>query len=255
MKIFNWFFTFILISISISNSKAAIITLRSDIWCPYTCNPKSDKPGFMIEIAQEVFKKKGHTIQYGVTTWPRALSDVRSGKYDGLVGCSRVEVDDFAVPETATGTLINYFWTKADSTWTYKNKDSLAGKKFGIVNDYVYGNEVDNLVKEDNQSFKKVAGEYPLYRLIRMAEEKRIDGFVENPIVLKYTLKELKKSDKTFRIASSNIANDPDLHIAFAPNKPHSREYAKILNEGMIELRKNGRLKEILAKYGLTDWK
>ena len=30
------------------------ISLRADLWCPYTCDPQAKNPGFMIEIAKEI---------------------------------------------------------------------------------------------------------------------------------------------------------------------------------------------------------
>ncbi len=88
-----------------------------------------------------------------------------------------------------------------------------------------------------------------------MTEAKRLDGFIENPLVLEYNLKLMKKNIKKFKAVGPNLANDPDLFISFAPGHPKSKEYAKILDLGMVEMRKSGRLKAILAKYGLQDWK
>ena len=88
-----------------------------------------------------------------------------------------------------------------------------------------------------------------------MTESKRLDGFIENPLVLEYNLGLMKKDIKKFKAVSPNLANDPDLFISFAPGHPKSQEYAKILDLGMAEMRKSGRLKVILARYGLKDWK
>lgn len=44
--------------------QADVVTLRADQWCPYNCVPGSDRPGYMIEIAREVFGRAGHQIDY-----------------------------------------------------------------------------------------------------------------------------------------------------------------------------------------------
>lgn len=43
--------------------------------------------------------------------------------------------------------------------------------------------------------------------------------------------------------------------IAFSPVNPKSREYAAILDRGMAEMRASGRLRQILQRYGVKDWK
>ncbi|AUN98193.1 hypothetical protein C0V70_08750 [Bacteriovorax stolpii] len=235
-------------------AKDKVISMRSDIWCPYACDPKSDHPGFMVEIAREVFKKKGYTIDYDVMNWARVLSDVKIGEYDAVIGASRADVREFVIPQVPTGILVNYFWALKDSRWSYKDEGSLDYVSVGTVNDYSYGDEIDKLVKKKHKSIKEVSGESPLLRLIQMTESGRLMAFVENPLVLGYNMKKLNKDKKIFKAVSKNLANDPDLFIAFSPSNPKSKEYAKILDEGMEELRKSGKLKEILLRYGLSDW-
>jgi polar amino acid transport system substrate-binding protein len=245
-----------LFSLSTFNSlHAEVITMRTDLWCPYACDPKSVRPGFMVEIAREVFQKHHHTINYDVMNWPRAVADVKSGKYDALVGCSKTDVKGFVIPKIPTGIMESYYWTLKADPWFYKGMDSLKSKKIGVINDYTYGEAVDSLIQKKNPAFVEVSGQDPLIRLIHMTEFKRIDGFVENPLVLYYNLENIKKDKTIFKISSPDMASDPDLFIAFSPLNPKSKEYARILDEGMVEMRRSGKLKLILAKYGVLDWK
>ena len=237
-----------------SVARADEIKLTSDLWCPYACEPTSDKPGFMIEIAKEIFKSKGHTVRYELINWARAIKDTKAGKYDGIVGASKADVPGFVVPSIPTGKLENYYFTLRSNQWTYKGVESLKKVKMGVINDYSYGEEVDKQVAKKNPSITVISGNDALKRMIQMTEAKRLDGFVENPMVLYYTLMELKKNVQDYRPSSPNLASDPDLFIAFSPKKSTSVKYAKILDEGVQELRKNGKLKEILKKYGLNDW-
>jgi hypothetical protein len=41
-----------------------VITVVTDDWCPYSCTPGSEYPGYMIEVAAEIFKKAGYQIKY-----------------------------------------------------------------------------------------------------------------------------------------------------------------------------------------------
>lgn len=235
--------------------KADEINLSSDLWCPYTCEPESSLPGFMIEIAQEVFKKHGHTIKYQKLSWARALADARVGRIDGAVGASRKEVDGFVIPQVANGNLLNYFYTLSSNPWFYKDEKSLYKKTFAVINGYSYGAVVDKLIEKKHPSFKSMAGDDVLTRMIQMTTTKRIDGFVEDPAVLSFSLKKRNLKNSYFKIASPNMATDPELFIAFSPKNPKSKEYARLLDEGMNDLRKSGKLKEILNKYSVKDWK
>ena len=45
-----------------------------------------------------------------------------------------------------------------------------------------------------------------------------------------------------------------DVFASFSPKKKKSKEYAKILSEETIKMRKDGRLQVLLDKYGIKDW-
>jgi polar amino acid transport system substrate-binding protein len=209
----------------------------------------------MIEIAQEIMLKHGHKINYEIMNWSRAIAEVKLGKYDAIAGANRSVLEGFTIPRVSSGANENYIWTLNDSLWTYENESSLQEINLGVVNAYSYGEEIDKPIAKKGKNIIKVAGSNPLPRLIQMTESHRIMAFVENPFVLSYTLKNLKKAPTFFKSVSKNISNDPDLFIAFSPMNKNSLLYTKLMDEGISELRKNGRLKVILKKYGLTDWK
>src|SRR5690349_12435671 len=103
LKIFSIF-----LLISSGQILADEIKLTSDLWCPYACEPNSDKPGFMVEIAKEVFSSKGHTVKYELLNWARAIKATRIGRFDGIVGASRSDVQDFEIPKMAAGYMENF---------------------------------------------------------------------------------------------------------------------------------------------------
>src|SRR5688500_5622382 len=82
---------------------ADAITLRADEWCPYNCAADSDKPGYGIEIAKEIFAKAGHTVEYKTLAWPRALEECRNGTVAAVIGTSHEESPDFVFPEQDVG--------------------------------------------------------------------------------------------------------------------------------------------------------
>jgi len=255
MKTYQFFF--LLFVTSTSSGFADTITLRADTWCPYTCSPESDRPGFMIEIAKAVFEPAGHKIDYSLMNWARAVSETKKGKFNAVVGANTADVPGFILPKSPQGMSVNYFWTPKDSTFTYNGIESVKGKKVGVINGYSYGgDELDKPIANHHPSFVVLPGDDALVKLIKMTDAKRIDAFVENPYVLEYLLStEQTQFQNKFKAVSKNIVSEPELYIAFSPEKAESKKYAQMLTEGMKQLRKSGKLKSILQKYKIKDWK
>ncbi|AHZ86300.1 hypothetical protein Bb109J_c0958 [Bdellovibrio bacteriovorus] len=234
--------------------RADVISFRSDFWCPYVCNPDSETPGYMVEIARAVFEKQGHKVQVKLSNWVRAIKDTRSNRVQGLMGCSVVDAPDFIYPKKSLGLMKNAYFVPKNSTWTYKGRPSLQGMKIGVINGYTYGDSVDSLIRSRHRSFIPFSGDRPLEQVIRMMQAGRLDGFIENPVVLQYTSVSAKITMENMKIGGWVENHDPALYISFSPNNPKSQEYAEILSRGVEELRRSGELQRILMKYNLKDW-
>jgi polar amino acid transport system substrate-binding protein len=241
---------FFLFSIS---TQAAVITLSSDVWCPYACVTTNSHPGYMVELAQLIFEKHGHQIEYKITNWTRSIEDTRTNKSTGVIGASHSDAPDFIFPQNSSGVMLNFIWTKADSNWFFTNKSDLRHKTIGIIKDYAYGDLIDNLRKLGHPSLIKFSGNNALERMIKMLETNRLDGFVENEVVLKY-MSTKNQIPFAWKKASVDLASDPRIYIAFSPNEKKSAEYADLFSKGIAEMRKNGELQKILLKYNVKDW-
>jgi polar amino acid transport system substrate-binding protein len=252
-KLFMLFFILAFATHLFANSQT--ISIRTDLWCPYACDPKSDKPGYMVEIAKEAFSAHGIKINYDVLNWARSLSDTKLGLYDAVVGASRSDVKGFILPKNPSGKNLNHYFVLKESDWKYKNSQSLDGKKIGVINDYTYGDEIDRFVSKHHPSFTKITGDDPLERIVKMTKAKRLDAFVENPLVLRLKLEELKLPLDLFKMSSKNLSDDTDLFIAFSPKNSKSKEYASLFDKELQKMKKDGRLKKILSKYNVEMWK
>lgn len=54
----------LLLAVVLQCARAETITIVADPWCPYNCEPGSDEPGFMVEIARRVFAEAGIEVRY-----------------------------------------------------------------------------------------------------------------------------------------------------------------------------------------------
>lgn len=244
-----------LFSLTSQTLYADTIKLRSDSWCPYTCDPKSASPGFLIEIAREIFEKAGHKIDYQTLNWARAIEEARNGNIDGVVGGYKSDSPDFIFPTEPQCLAYSTLFTNAKETFSYKDQTSLATKKVGVINGYSYDEATDQAIKDKNKSYVVVAGDRASEQLIKMLETKRIDAYYENPIVFEHQLSLLKMKSSDFKDIGGPPQKNTECYIAFSPKNPKSKQYAEILSKGMLDLRQSGRLKKILANYHIDEQK
>lgn len=248
----------LLLSISINAFSAEKITLVADVWPPYSGDAGKSE-GFMVELTKEIFSDAGIEVIYLNKPWERAVKDVIEGKIDGAVGSNNRDIpaEHVILPYEEQAIESFDFFTHKDSTWEYKGLDSLNGNSVAITAGYTFGEVLDKKLAELKSEGKlfTITGENPLFTAINLLEKKRVNIYIDNKFVVHYSLKLLKKEATTLRHAGNQKSLDPRLYVAFSKKRPNSAKYAEILAKGTKNLRKSGKLKIILDKYGVQDWK
>jgi len=242
-----------------TNAKEEII-IAADQWCPYNCDPKNEKElGFIVDVAKTIFAKHDIAVKYVEMPWSRAKKEVSINNIQGIIGATIEDVNNLkgklVFPQEEQARLKNTFFTLKSNPWVYKKTSSLTKIKLGIIKDYNYGPEIHSIIENKlHNSTYEMTGSKPLERLITMLKLKRIDAILEDKAVFQYTANKMKFYN--FRVAGSDqsISKENDIFIAFSQHK-NSKRYAKILTDGMRQIRKSGKLKKILSKYSLKDWK
>ena len=248
----------LLLTLLLLNSflKAENITLVADEWCPYNCSAKNEDKGYLIELAKEVFQSKGYTVEYIIApSWEKAIKDVREGRFNGALGSFKTDTPDFIFPTESLGVSNMVMVTRKNFNWKYKDVSSfeniILSHDLGVT---LNNKEIDNYIekyKNDNTKVKNISGNKSINYDIKRLKYKRIDLFFEDEYVLKY-YSDINTNNSRIKIAE--VASKTDVYISFSPKLKSSKKYAKILSDGIIELRKNGKLQIILNKYGLKDW-
>lgn len=238
---------------SVMLSFADQITIVGDAWPPYNTETPDKDPGYAVEIAKEAFSKKGHTVKYEIVPWTRALDGTVSGKYTGAIGAFDGDVKGGVLPEESIGINQNTFFTKKGEAWKFTGIPSLEGKQLGLIKDYTYDKGAFDAWAAKSKTVQWASGEGPLLMNLKKMGSGRIDILLEDPNVVHYVAKQ-NGMDGQIQEVGALSANNP-IFIAFSPSNPKSKEYAKILSDGIKEMRKSGQLKTILAKYNVKDWK
>lgn len=252
------FFRFALVLLGVLLAPAAradIITLRADEWCPYNCAETSDRPGYAVEIAREVFGRAGLRVEYRTMAWPRVLQECRRGLVTGVIGAARAEVPDFVFPQEPVAVTDITFVVKKGSAWRYDGPASLEKVKIGGILGYSYDGPVGDYVHahaRDDRRVELIGGDSALEMNLKKLLAGRIDVTMDAGPVLAYKLMQLKLGD---RVELAGSVDPTENFIAFSPANPNSRTYADILDKGIAELRASGRLAEILQRYGVRDWR
>lgn len=231
------------------------IIIAADRWCPFNCSASDELPGFMVEVAQQVFAASGHEVHYVEMNWSRAIEEARHGRVNAIIGALKGDAPDFIFPSEEMALIENSFFVLNGSQWIYQGIDSLKGQSLGAILGYDYGERLNEYIKGSNSpSVIVLSGDiHPLKRGIRMLKLRRIDAMVETGDVFRYTAGELGFEDD-FKSAGS-VSEPMKAYIAFSPALANSHDYAKLLSEGIARLRASGELTHILAKYGLSDWR
>lgn len=232
------------------------IILAADTWAPYNIQPNKAPEGYMIDVAREVFKAHGIDIDYRVVPWSRAIEGTRKGEYTGAVGPSTTEGVGLIFPEEELSRNYLSFWVKKGNPWRFTSHASVNDVTLGLIEKYDYLDWLNTYAqasRNDKTKVQFVFGEAPMEMNLRKLLAGRIGAVVDSEATVRFTASQLHILDK-IELAGSDNEVSP-CYIAFSPANPKSPSYARMLSDGIIQLRKSGRLKEILAGYGLQDWK
>lgn len=242
--------TFLILIPTMTNGETII--MMADKWCPFNCDPKSSKPGYMVEVAKIIFERKGHNIDYQVNSWVKSIESVRNSKATALVATTKFDAPDFVYPIKSMGSNKDCFYVRSHDKWAYSEIADLKTRKLGFVEGYAYSGIITSYISENAKSTFASFGKDPLVMNLKNLDENKVDTIVENPFVFNYMISESKIQDK---YEEAGCTPDNDLYIAFSPKNPRSKEFAKILTDGIEELRKDGTLDKIIHKYSLKDWR
>lgn len=231
------------------------IILKSEKWCPFACEPtsstKSKDFGYIVEITKIIFERKGHNIDYQIDSWTNSIESARNGSTTAVVALSRNEAPDFIFPTINMGSNKECFYVNPADKWEYLTLENLKDRKIGISDNYVYSAELTSYFRDHSERVSKGIGSDALMTSLDNLKAKKIDTVVENPFVFNYSTENKKIRDNF--VEAGCTEGDP-LYVAFSPKNQRSKEFAKILADGIEDLRKDGTLGKIITKYSLKDW-
>jgi polar amino acid transport system substrate-binding protein len=230
------------------------LRLRADYWCPYNCTPGTANPGYMVEIAMRAAARLGLAADYQLMPWDRAMSEVRAGSIDGAIGATMLEAEGLILSEPL-GFDADCFFVSANSDWRYQGPDSLKGVLLGAISGYTHDEgPIDAYISAHsgpNGAVTTTSGDEASARNVRLLLLRRIDVLLDSEAVVKT---EAGKLGRSTLIRQVGCLKALPLHIAFSSKYRSAAAMVEALRLEVAELRKSGRLAEMLGRYGLVDW-
>lgn len=236
-------------------SAAQVVSMKADLWCPYNCAPDSERPGFAVEIAREVFGPAGYTVEYTVLPWARTLDSVRAGETTIAIGATAGDVADrgLVVGREPIGVQRNALAMRKDATFAYAGPDSLRDRRLGAILGYSYDEAIDAHIAahKGTDAVQLIGGDDALQQNIRKLLAGRVDAVIDSVDVLRYAIISARQTD---RVALVEIGEPSAIYLAFSRNNPDAPALIQRLDDGIAAMRRDGRLATILARYGAMDW-
>lgn len=240
--------------VSPAEVRAESVTLRADQWCPYNCAPDAERPGYVIEIARQVFAPAHMQVDYALLNWARSIEDARAGHYDGIIGALHADAPDFVFPSEPVGQTTDGFAVRKGTVFHVDGPRSFDGKVIGAISSYAYTGEVQSYIeanKDDRSKVQLTSGDDALAQNLKKLAAGRLDIVVDDANVLARTIKLAGLDD---RLTIADRGAPVPIYIAFSPTSPRAQDYAALLTAGIVRMRASGQLADILARYDVADW-
>ncbi len=224
------------VSFSQSESHAAAsttnktLTLAATEWCPFICDDINNK-GFVTDYLTVLLGQHEIDLKVDVLPWSRAIMLATNGSYDGLLTATEKEAPMLLFPTVPTGTYQMCFFSATLESFTYDGRDSLAGKRIGVIKDYSYGEPLDSILvaPRPDEHFIALASTSPLYQLVAMSKMNRIDLLVEDKMVMS----RFTTSEKASHIKLLDCFDALPFHTAISPKSKHAKQWVEILDKAL----------------------
>ena len=233
--------------------KPTSIKIASGDWPPYMGKNLPDN-GIASKVLSEAFATKGVRVVYEFYPWNRSLEHARKGWIDatGVWFESADRRADFFVSKPVIDANYVLYYPKAKPL-ICKSISDLFGHKIGATLGYFYGDEFERA--EIDGKIKVVRATTDQISLKNVAVG-RIDGFPLDELVAKHMIaNDLTPSEAEQIGTSSFVVYARPLHLLISRNIPNGKELARLFDQGLEEIRKNGAYDRIVNNPALRNTK
>ncbi|MCC5854359.1 MAG: amino acid ABC transporter substrate-binding protein [Idiomarina sp.] len=229
------------------------LRLGFDAWEPYQyLDVGNVVRGLDVELVQAVASKMDCTITTQQATWTELLDRLQEGEVDMLVGASRTEQrEEFArFSDSYRKEQFTLFIRTGElHRFTMHTVEDFVrrGHRLGVVNQYYYGDEVQELYSDEELGPRFVGAMIGELNLARLLDDD-IDGFLEDSFVGASMIR--RKGMHEYVMPSDIQLPASNVYVMFS-RESVDQETVERFNEALHEVRESGLHADIMSRYGL----
>ncbi|MCP4351526.1 MAG: transporter substrate-binding domain-containing protein [Desulfobacterales bacterium] len=237
--------------IGIESACAETLKIASIDWCPQLCSGKK-YAGYVTDTVKTIFKKSPYELEIKTYPWSRSIYMVRNGDAHALLAPARAEAPDLLYPENKIGIQRMCFFTKAGSEWKYSGIESLKDLQIGIATDSSV-EELNSYISQNKRQFQFMPyNNTYVEKSLKKLDKGRFDTFLFTYNTTMYKMRELGK-----KVRPAGCVSSANIYMAFSPDKSQTariQRMMKYFDEKMSELKRSGKIGQIMNSYSLEDW-
>jgi polar amino acid transport system substrate-binding protein len=230
------------------------VALVADDWCPQHCEFDRKHKGYIVDIVGQALAEEGLAFTIVYRPWTRALRMTELGTYDGLLTPTAEGYPQFQFHHEAVGFQQYCFYVNADSAWSYSAPKDLLGQRVAYLRESGFG-KLETYMAAHQSAIKVeefASGRDFIPRIFKFLAAGRADTIIMTTDVYQAGVRS-GATARTFK--SAGCLNNEKLMVGLSRANPErARLIGEKLDSGIRKLRQSGRLKSILAEYGIALW-
>jgi len=232
------------------NTHAETLHFSTLDWCPFVCPQDKEKPGFLVEYVQAIFKNTPYKIKIKAYPYSRAIQYTETGEVIALLGPAKEEAPNLIFPKSEIGQQRFCFFTRTEDSWMFGLPSSVMGRTVMVPQD-AFPAALNEYRHKAQFKFRPYNNDY-VRLVLEMLRVRRIDT-----ILLTYNSMMNFLSAQPFlrqEIKYANCISKQNLYLAFTPNIKKRAQVEKVMavfEREIALLRKKNHLQDLLVKYQL----
>ncbi len=222
------------------------VYMTSDGWCPFTCLHTDKNKGLFYDVATAAFAQSGYQTVYVSSSWDRAIHNVKTGKFDILLGANTTQQKDFLlntdffVPDRTAFAVL-----KNSDIKIHKGED-LNAYRIGKVQGYSYDiTGVWEVFIQNNPNTTDIASSAGEKHLLDLVARQRIEVAVLNHDVASHYMK-VNQLLTNIHLIQTDMSSD--LYVGFFPSE-RGELLRELFAKGFKAVVEKDLLKPIYDKY------
>ena len=227
-------------------TKDKYIIASDSSFAPFVFQDDSNQyTGIDMELIKAIAKDQGFTVEVTNPGFDAAINSVQTGQADGIIaGMSvtdaRKKTFDYSDPYYTANSIL----AVKDSS-NIKSYEELKGKTVGVKTGTASQTFLEENKSKYGYSIKTFSDAASMYDSLNTGS---VAAVMDDEPVVKYAIKQGKK-------LKTPIEGTPSGQVAFAVKKGSNPELIEMFNNGLANLKENGKYQEILDKYLASEEK